>query len=241
MTAIVTIEPTATDSIKKGLVRFPASTIGSAYAMTFTFFLGHQALSYALAAMFTIVTCQKLKLHAGTLVATLTAVAMIPITADHYFTAFLIRLATTSTGIIVSTVVNFFILPSINAVSHSSITFAVTVTWISPALLVSYSPIDTTGFGSLLSLTSTKSPTFKLSPTCTVTPCFAVITGASSIAQWSGLAFGVTFLMGAIVSPIWGKLGDIHGRKLMLIRASLGMAIIMTLMGFVTDVYQLVA
>ena len=67
------------------------------------------------------------------------------------------------------------------------------------------------------------------------------MTGTSSIAQWSGLAFGVTFLMGAIVSPIWGKLGDIHGRKLMLIRASLGMAIIMTLMGFVTDVYQLVA
>ncbi|HDR3307227.1 TPA: multidrug efflux MFS transporter [Bacillus anthracis] len=67
------------------------------------------------------------------------------------------------------------------------------------------------------------------------------VTGTSSIAQWSGLAFGVTFLMGAIVSPIWGKLGDIHGRKLMLIRASLGMAIIMTLMGFVTDVYQLVA
>lgn len=62
ITAIVTIEPTATDSIKKGLVRFPASTIGSAYAMTFTFFLGHQALSYALAAMFsymskTKVTC----------------------------------------------------------------------------------------------------------------------------------------------------------------------------------------
>ncbi|MCU5376263.1 aromatic acid exporter family protein [Bacillus cereus] len=111
ITAIVTIEPTATDSIKKGLVRFPASTIGSAYAMTFTFFLGHQALSYALAAVFTIFTCQKLKLHAGTLVATLTAVAMIPITANHYFTAFLIRLATTSTGIIVSTLVNFFILP----------------------------------------------------------------------------------------------------------------------------------
>ncbi|HHT7191329.1 TPA: aromatic acid exporter family protein, partial [Bacillus cereus] len=111
ITAIVTIEPTTTDSIKKGLIRFPASTIGSAYAMTFTFFLGHQAISYALAAMFTIVTCQKLRLHAGTLVATLTAVAMIPITADHYFTAFLIRLATTSTGIIVSTLVNFFILP----------------------------------------------------------------------------------------------------------------------------------
>ena len=102
--AVITAIDQATDG-------FPASTIGSAYAMTFTFFLGHQALSYALAAMFTIVTCQKLRLHAGTLVATLTAVAMIPITADHYFTAFLIRLATTSTGIIVSTLVNFFILP----------------------------------------------------------------------------------------------------------------------------------
>ncbi|MGI2750192.1 multidrug efflux MFS transporter [Bacillus cytotoxicus] len=67
------------------------------------------------------------------------------------------------------------------------------------------------------------------------------VTGTSNIAQWSGIAFGVTFLMGAIVSPIWGKLGDTHGRKLMLIRASLGMAIIMTLMGFVTNVYQLVA
>ena len=110
ITAIVTIEPTATDSIKKGLIRFPASTIGSAYAMTFTFLFGHQALSYALAAMFTIVTCQKLKLYAGTLVATLTAVAMIPITVNHYFAAFLVRLATTSTGIIVSTLVNFFIL-----------------------------------------------------------------------------------------------------------------------------------
>ena len=111
ITAIVTIEPTATDSIKKGLVRFPASTIGSAYAMTFTFLFGHQAISFALAAMFTIVTCQKLKLHAGTLVATLTAVAMIPVTADHYFLAFIVRLVTTSTGIIVSTLVNFFILP----------------------------------------------------------------------------------------------------------------------------------
>lgn len=67
------------------------------------------------------------------------------------------------------------------------------------------------------------------------------VTGTSNIAQWSGIAFGVTFLMGAIVSPLWGKLGDTHGRKLMLIRASLGMAIIMTLMGFVTNVYQLVA
>lgn len=111
ITAIVTIEPTAHDSIKKGLIRFPASTIGSAYAMTFTYLLDHSPFAYALSAMFTIVTCQKLRLEAGTLVATITAVAMIPITETHYLSAFFTRLATTSVGIIVSTIVNFFILP----------------------------------------------------------------------------------------------------------------------------------
>ena len=80
ITAIVTIEPTATDSIKR-TSSFSSFNNWIGVCNDFHIFLGHQALSYALAAMFTIVTCQKLRLHAGTLVATLTAVAMIPITA----------------------------------------------------------------------------------------------------------------------------------------------------------------
>ncbi len=109
--AIVTIEPTAHDSLRKGIVRFFASSIGSAYSMTLTSFFDHSPVSYALSAMLTIVSCQKLRLEAGTLVATITAVAMIPITETHYLEAFLTRLATTSVGITVSTFVNFFILP----------------------------------------------------------------------------------------------------------------------------------
>ncbi|MDI3257296.1 MAG: multidrug efflux MFS transporter [Kyrpidia sp.] len=62
----------------------------------------------------------------------------------------------------------------------------------------------------------------------------------AEVEQWAGLAFGSTFLMSAVVSPLWGQLADRRGRKLMLLRASLGMAIVMTLMGFVTSVYQLV-
>ncbi|MDQ7093190.1 multidrug efflux MFS transporter [Desulfosporosinus sp. PR] len=61
----------------------------------------------------------------------------------------------------------------------------------------------------------------------------------ASVEQWSGVAFGATALSAAIVSPFWGKLADIHGRKLMLIRASLGMAVIMVLIGFVQNVYEL--
>lgn len=89
--------------------------------------------------------------------------------------------------------------------------------------------------------------------------CFATAAGLSQIApvlplyiehlgvqnieeieQWSGIAFGVTFIIMAIASPIWGQAADRYGRKPMLLRASLGMAIVITCMGFVQNVYQLV-
>lgn len=61
-----------------------------------------------------------------------------------------------------------------------------------------------------------------------------------AVEQWSGATFSAPFLLSAIVSPIWGKLADKKGRKLMLLRASLGMAIVMFSMGFVQNVYELV-
>ncbi|PVZ19849.1 MULTISPECIES: MFS transporter [unclassified Pseudomonas] len=64
---------------------------------------------------------------------------------------------------------------------------------------------------------------------------------ASAVVQWSGVAFGATFFSAALTAPLWGRLGDRYGRKLMLIRASLGMAIAMSLIGLAQDVYQLVA
>lgn len=57
---------------------------------------------------------------------------------------------------------------------------------------------------------------------------------------WSGITFSSTFLITAIVSPLWGRLADQKGRKLMLLRASLGMAIVISLMGTVGNMYQLI-
>lgn len=111
ITAIVTIEPTVSDSIKKGIVRFPASAIGSAYAVIFISLFGNSPLTYTLAAFFTIVTCFKFKLHAGLLVATLTSVAMVEVIHTNLFVSFLIRLGTTTIGLTVSTLVNMFVLP----------------------------------------------------------------------------------------------------------------------------------
>ncbi|WP_102027597.1 aromatic acid exporter family protein [Salirhabdus sp. Marseille-P4669] len=111
ITAIVTIEPTAADSIRKAFVRFPASAIGALFAVIFTYFLGDSPLSYGFVTLFTIIVCSKLKLHDGILVATLTGVAMISTVHDEYLTSFFVRLGTTSLGLVVSTIVNIFLMP----------------------------------------------------------------------------------------------------------------------------------
>ena len=73
-------------------------------------------------------------------------------------------------------------------------------------------------------------------------PLYVSQLGVSSheaLSMWSGLTFSITFLVSAIVSPMWGSLADRKGRKLMLLRASLGMAIAILLQAFATNVWQL--
>jgi MFS family permease len=67
------------------------------------------------------------------------------------------------------------------------------------------------------------------------------VTDHAAIVQWSGIAYGATFFSAALTAPLWGWLADRYGRKLMLIRASLGMAIAMSLIGMAHTVWQLVA
>jgi MFS family permease len=62
----------------------------------------------------------------------------------------------------------------------------------------------------------------------------------ASIVQWSALSFGATFLGTGLTAPLWGHLGDKYGRKSMLVRAAIGMAVIMSLIGLAHNVYQLV-
>ncbi|MCL6625252.1 MAG: multidrug efflux MFS transporter [Alicyclobacillus shizuokensis] len=60
------------------------------------------------------------------------------------------------------------------------------------------------------------------------------------IDQFSGIAFGITYIVSAVFSPIWGKAADKYGRKPMLLRASLGMAVVIFSMGFAQNVYELI-
>lgn len=67
------------------------------------------------------------------------------------------------------------------------------------------------------------------------------VSDTAAVTTWSGIAYSATFLTAALTAPLWGHLGDKYGRKSMLIRASLGMAIAMSLIGLAQDVWQLVA
>ncbi len=62
----------------------------------------------------------------------------------------------------------------------------------------------------------------------------------ASIERLSGIAFGATFIVSAIFSPVWGLAADKFGRKPMLLRASLGMSLIIFSMGFAGTIQQLI-
>jgi len=55
---------------------------------------------------------------------------------------------------------------------------------------------------------------------------------------WAGILSGVTSFIAAFASPVWGRVADRHGRKLMLIRSSLAIGFFAALMGLSTNVWQ---
>ncbi|AFA50094.1 multidrug efflux MFS transporter [Acetobacterium woodii] len=67
------------------------------------------------------------------------------------------------------------------------------------------------------------------------------VQNTSLVSQLSGIIFGITYLITAIFSPIWGYAADKVGRKPMILRAGIGLSIIYLLMGFVPNVYFLIA
>lgn len=67
------------------------------------------------------------------------------------------------------------------------------------------------------------------------------VTGTGEIAIWAGILAGITSFVAAFASPLWGRLSDRHGRKLMLIRSSIAIGIFTGLMGIAVNVWQMAA
>lgn len=62
----------------------------------------------------------------------------------------------------------------------------------------------------------------------------------TSVSLWAGLSFSVTFFVSAVMAPIWGRIADRKGKRLMAMRASLLIAISYLLGGIVTSPEQLI-
>lgn len=72
-------------------------------------------------------------------------------------------------------------------------------------------------------------------------PLFLLELGATeeNVALWSGLVFSSTFLVAAIMGPIWGKRADRYGKKKMVLRAGYCLAVVYIMGAFVEDPYHL--
>ena len=65
------------------------------------------------------------------------------------------------------------------------------------------------------------------------------VAGERQLYLWTGALSAITSLMAALVSPIWGRMADSHGRKLMVLRSCIAIAICTALMGFAQSVWHL--
>ncbi len=65
------------------------------------------------------------------------------------------------------------------------------------------------------------------------------VTSIADIAMWTGLTLGATPAVTAISAPLWGRIGDRYGSKLLVLRSLAAFVATMAAMAFVTAPWQL--
>jgi len=67
------------------------------------------------------------------------------------------------------------------------------------------------------------------------------VTSDADVALWTGAALGITPLITALCAPLWGRVGDRYGNKLLVQRSLVSFVVVMIAMAYVTTPWQLVA
>jgi DHA1 family multidrug resistance protein-like MFS transporter len=67
------------------------------------------------------------------------------------------------------------------------------------------------------------------------------VTDPSHVAVWSGVSLGVTPAVTAAMAPVWARLAERYGRKLMVARSLGSFVVIMSLMAFVSEPWHVFA
>jgi MFS family permease len=63
----------------------------------------------------------------------------------------------------------------------------------------------------------------------------------SAVALWAGLSLGATPAITAVLAPVWGRVADRFGRKIMIARSLASFVVIMSAMAYVTAAWQVLA
>ena len=67
------------------------------------------------------------------------------------------------------------------------------------------------------------------------------VSDVGEVALWSGLSLGVTPAVTALMAPLWGRLADRVGRKIMVERSLVSFVLVMAALAFVTEPWQVFA
>lgn len=67
------------------------------------------------------------------------------------------------------------------------------------------------------------------------------VTSAQAVDVWAGVLVSITSFVAIFTAPIWGHLGDRYGRKLMVLRSTLGIAAFTALMGAAQSPWHMLA
>jgi len=67
------------------------------------------------------------------------------------------------------------------------------------------------------------------------------VVSRQAVDLWAGILSSVTSFIGIFTAPIWGSLADRYGRKLMVLRSTLGISIFTLLMGVAGNPWQMLA
>ena len=67
------------------------------------------------------------------------------------------------------------------------------------------------------------------------------VVSREAVEIWAGVLASVTSFVAIFTAPLWGSLADRYGRKLMVLRSTLGIAIFTMLMGLATNPWHMLA
>jgi MFS family permease len=67
------------------------------------------------------------------------------------------------------------------------------------------------------------------------------VTDVGDIALWTGVTLGASPAIAALVGPLWGRIGDRFGNKILVQRSLVSFVVVMSAMAYVTEAWQLFA